>query len=115
MPLAPPQQVHSAHIWKLPSLLLLSFITIIIFSIFPSSIKGTISASVPFASKSRNKHSIHKIPTKNYDQSDKKTKGICEIKVVFLTERTLTWATLASLYLTILAKKSSNMRENVTP
>jgi len=40
-----------------------SFITIIIFSIFPSSIKGTITTSVPFASKSRNKHSIHKIPT----------------------------------------------------
>ena len=44
--------MHSAHIWKLPNLLLLSFITIIIFSILPDSTIGTIiSVSNPLISK----------------------------------------------------------------
>jgi hypothetical protein len=48
IPFAPPQQVHIAHILKLPSFLLLSFIIIII---FPASITGTIGND-PFASYS---------------------------------------------------------------
>jgi hypothetical protein len=44
----------------------------------------------------------------------RKLKGLEKSKK-FLIERTLTWATLASLDLIILAKKRSNMRKNVTP